>query len=169
MPSIPSSYLVHIWYGMAGLQSGNGCTMTDSVVWVQYINMTDAQLCLHSKCCANVLTLGSKNHLSAVNVVFSQLYEFLFGFWGPTSSLVTICMIYSCRYILSCVMALFAYCVLWLRVQLGMYRCAQLLERAVGNGYLPRSFQWLQRWSSRAADLTTCMYQSVCHRHTCFV
>jgi len=42
---IPSSYRVHIWYGetrMAGLQSGEGLMMIDSVVWAQYINVTDS-------------------------------------------------------------------------------------------------------------------------------
>jgi len=29
--------------GMAGLQAGEGRTMTDSVVWAQYINVTDTQ------------------------------------------------------------------------------------------------------------------------------
>jgi len=41
---IPSSYRVRIWYGktrMTGLQSGEGRMMTDSVVWTQYINVTD--------------------------------------------------------------------------------------------------------------------------------
>jgi len=41
---VASSYWVHIWYGktgMAGLQSGEGHTMIDSVVWAQYINVTD--------------------------------------------------------------------------------------------------------------------------------
>jgi len=27
---------------MAGLQSGEGCMMIDSVVWAQYINVTDS-------------------------------------------------------------------------------------------------------------------------------
>jgi len=43
MMGISSSYRVHIWYGktrMAGLQSGEGRMMIDSVVWAQYINMT---------------------------------------------------------------------------------------------------------------------------------
>jgi len=41
-----SSYRVHIWYGktrMTGLQSGEGRMMIDSVVWAQYINVTDRQ------------------------------------------------------------------------------------------------------------------------------
>jgi len=41
-----SSYRVHIWYGtirMAGLQSGEGRVMIESVVRAQYINMTDTQ------------------------------------------------------------------------------------------------------------------------------
>jgi len=40
------NYQVHIWYGktrMAGLQSGEGRMMIDSVVWAQYINVTDTQ------------------------------------------------------------------------------------------------------------------------------
>jgi len=43
---IPSSYRVNIWRGktrMVGLQSGEGRTMIDSVVWAQYINVTDTQ------------------------------------------------------------------------------------------------------------------------------
>jgi len=39
-----SSYRVHIWYGktrIAGLQSGVGCIMIDSVIWTQYIYMWD--------------------------------------------------------------------------------------------------------------------------------
>jgi len=54
MREIPSSCRVHIWYGkirMAGLQSVEGRMMINSVVWAQYINVTDA----HSKCCANAL------------------------------------------------------------------------------------------------------------------
>jgi len=46
MTGIPSSYRVRIWYGktrMAGLQSGEGRMMIDSVVWAQYINVTDTQ------------------------------------------------------------------------------------------------------------------------------
>jgi len=38
--------VVDIWYGktrMAGLQSGEGRMMIDSVVWAQYINVTDTQ------------------------------------------------------------------------------------------------------------------------------
>jgi len=41
-----SSYRVHIWYGktrMAGLQSDESRMMIDSVVWAQYINVTDTQ------------------------------------------------------------------------------------------------------------------------------
>jgi len=40
----PSSYRAHSWCGktrMAGLQSGVGRMMIDSVVWTQYINATD--------------------------------------------------------------------------------------------------------------------------------
>jgi len=42
----PSSYQVRIGYEktrMAGLQSGEGRGMIDSVVWAQYINVTDTQ------------------------------------------------------------------------------------------------------------------------------
>jgi len=35
---------------MAGLRSGEGCIMIDSVVWAQYINVTDRQPRRHSKC-----------------------------------------------------------------------------------------------------------------------
>jgi len=49
MPSVsgtPLSCRVRIWYGetrMAGLQSGESRIMIDSVVWAQYINVTDTQ------------------------------------------------------------------------------------------------------------------------------
>jgi len=46
MRRIPVSYRVYICYGktrMAGLQSGEGRMMIDSVVWAQYINVTDTQ------------------------------------------------------------------------------------------------------------------------------
>jgi len=46
---------------MAGLQSGEGCIMIDSVVRVQYINVTDTrQPRRHSKCRANALRLEAK-------------------------------------------------------------------------------------------------------------
>jgi len=41
---ILSSYRAHSWYGktrMAGLQSGEGHMIIDSVVWAQYTNMSD--------------------------------------------------------------------------------------------------------------------------------
>jgi len=44
MRGIPRAYRVHIWYGKtrtAGLQSGEGPMMIDSVVWAQYINVTE--------------------------------------------------------------------------------------------------------------------------------
>jgi len=54
---IPWSYRVHIWCGkarMAGLQSGEGRMMIDSVVWAQHINrQTHRQPRRHSKCRAN--------------------------------------------------------------------------------------------------------------------
>jgi len=46
MKEIPSSYRVRIWYGktrIAGLQFREGRTMIDSVVWAQYINVSDTQ------------------------------------------------------------------------------------------------------------------------------
>jgi len=46
MRGISSSYRVHIWYGktrLAGLQYDEGRMMIDSVVWAQYINVTDTQ------------------------------------------------------------------------------------------------------------------------------
>jgi len=49
---IPSSYRVHIWQGktrMAGLQSGEGRMMIDSVVWAQYINVTDRHTDKHTE------------------------------------------------------------------------------------------------------------------------
>jgi len=47
---ISSSYRVHIWYGkirMAGLQSGEGSMMINSVVWAQYTNVTDTHTDRH--------------------------------------------------------------------------------------------------------------------------
>jgi len=44
MRGITLSYRVHIWRGkprMAGLQSGEGRTMIDWVIWAQYTNVTD--------------------------------------------------------------------------------------------------------------------------------
>jgi len=38
-----------IWYGktrMTGLQSGEGRMMIDSVIWAQYMNITDTQHCV---------------------------------------------------------------------------------------------------------------------------
>jgi len=76
MMGIPSSYQVHIWYGetrMAGLQSGEGCTMIDSVVWAHYVNVTDTQTvtqpCRHGNSCPNALqwatkTITQKHHTS---------------------------------------------------------------------------------------------------------
>jgi len=48
MMEIPLSYRVHIEFGygktrMAGLQPGEGRVMIDSVIWAQYINVTDTQ------------------------------------------------------------------------------------------------------------------------------
>jgi len=46
MKRIPPSYRVHIWCGktiLAGLQSDESRMMIDSVVWAQYINVTDTQ------------------------------------------------------------------------------------------------------------------------------
>jgi len=40
----------------------------------------------------------------------------------------------------------------------GDYGFVQLLQRAVGDGCLSRSFQWLPRWGPRTTHLTTCMY-----------
>jgi len=45
-PWIPLSHRVHIWYGktgMAGAQFGEGRMKFDSVIWAQYINVTDTQ------------------------------------------------------------------------------------------------------------------------------
>jgi len=45
---------------MAGLQSGEGRTMIDSVVWAQYINVTDRHTDSHVAT-ANATALGGKN------------------------------------------------------------------------------------------------------------
>jgi len=50
MRGIPPSYRVRIWCGktrLAGLQYCEGRMMTDSVVWAQYINVTDTQTDSH--------------------------------------------------------------------------------------------------------------------------
>jgi len=42
----PLELSVHIWHittGMAGLQSGKGRMIIDSIVWTQYNNVTDTQ------------------------------------------------------------------------------------------------------------------------------
>jgi len=46
MRGVPRSYRVHVWYEKirtAGLQSGEGRMMIDSVVWAQHINVTATQ------------------------------------------------------------------------------------------------------------------------------
>jgi len=58
VPRASGSYFV--WENsMAGLQFGDGRMMIDSVVWTQYINVTDRQTDRqtrrHSKCRANAL------------------------------------------------------------------------------------------------------------------
>jgi len=60
-------YQFHIWYEktrMAGLQSGEGRMMIDSVVWAQYVNVTDRQTHRQprrrSKCRANALRRAAK-------------------------------------------------------------------------------------------------------------
>jgi len=45
---------------MAGLQSGEGRMMIDSVVWAQYINVTNTQPRRHSKCRSNALRQAAK-------------------------------------------------------------------------------------------------------------
>jgi len=53
---IPSSYRVHIWYRktrMAELQSGKGCMMIDSVIWTQYIKVTETHTDSHVAVAAN--------------------------------------------------------------------------------------------------------------------
>jgi len=72
---------LHVRYGrtrMAGLQSGVGRMMIDSVVWAQYINVTDTQTDKQtrrlSKCRANVLRRAAKMLYGAKDgsVVFSS-------------------------------------------------------------------------------------------------
>jgi len=46
---------------MTGLQSDEGGLMIDSVVWAQYINVTDRQPRRHSKCRANALRRAAKS------------------------------------------------------------------------------------------------------------
>jgi len=63
---IPLSYWVHIWYGktkMAGLQCDEGRMMINSVVWAQYINVTDThtQRRCHSNSRSNALHSGGIN------------------------------------------------------------------------------------------------------------
>jgi len=64
---ILSSYRVNIWCKktrMVGLQSGKDHMMIDSVVWAQYIIVTDTQTDTHprrrSKCRANALRRAAK-------------------------------------------------------------------------------------------------------------
>jgi len=45
---------------MAGLQSGEGRMMIGSIVWAQYINVTDRQPRRHGECRANALRRAAK-------------------------------------------------------------------------------------------------------------
>jgi len=62
---------------MAGLQSGDGRMMIDSVVWTQYFNMTDTQTDSkprrHSKCCANALHRVAKTKALQSQALHSRL------------------------------------------------------------------------------------------------
>jgi len=91
MLSIPLSYRVHIWCGktrMAGLQSGEGRMMIDSVVWARYINVTDTQTDTQrdthtdshvaianvapTHCVGRLLTVFNKNRISTVTIHTQQ-------------------------------------------------------------------------------------------------
>jgi len=65
---IPSRYRVHIYCGktrVAGLQSGEGSMLIDSVVWAQFVNVTDTQPHKqprrHNKFRTNALRREAKN------------------------------------------------------------------------------------------------------------
>jgi len=63
---------------MAGLQSGEGRMMVDSVIWAQYINMrhTHRQPRRHGKCRANALRraakIGTKLHFRSERLKYLQ-------------------------------------------------------------------------------------------------
>jgi len=62
MSGFPSSWRVHIYYGetrMAGLQSGEGRLVIDSVVWAQYSNLTDRHTDSHVAIANAVLRTAS--------------------------------------------------------------------------------------------------------------
>jgi len=73
-----SSYRVHTWQGKtrtAWLQSGEGRMMIDSVVWAQYINVTDTPPSRHSKGRANALR--QKSARECVNLRTCQEHQHL--------------------------------------------------------------------------------------------
>jgi len=47
---------------MVGLQSGEGCMMIDSVVWVQHINVTDRQPRRQKACLCVVCSVQAENY-----------------------------------------------------------------------------------------------------------
>jgi len=56
---VVTCYRTHIWHGktrMAGLQSGEGRTMINSVIWAQYINVTDTHTDSHVTTATATLT-----------------------------------------------------------------------------------------------------------------
>jgi len=66
---IPSSCWFHVWYWeirTTGLQSSEGRMMIDSVVWAQYINVTDRQTDSHVAVANVVPWHGIRLHKSAV-------------------------------------------------------------------------------------------------------
>jgi len=77
-----SSYLAHIWCEktrMAGLQSEESRMMIDSVVWAQYINVTDTQTAIqprrHSNSCPNALRRAATQWSTLTSSMLYNLYS----------------------------------------------------------------------------------------------
>jgi len=65
---------------MAGLQSGKGYMMIDSVIWAQYINVTDRQPRHHSKCHSNALcrVANTARNIKDCDIKNFKVYCYLF-------------------------------------------------------------------------------------------
>jgi len=47
---------------MAGLQYGEGCIMIDSVVWAQFINVTDSHVAIATNALRRAAGINNKSH-----------------------------------------------------------------------------------------------------------
>jgi len=60
----PSSYRIHIRHGKSKMAEGEGCIMIDSVVWAQYINVTDSHVAI--AIAAPPHCVGRQKHIQGV-------------------------------------------------------------------------------------------------------